>query len=273
MTGPRSWRCGLGFVAGVAALLFPSTPALASASGGIVPGGITAGVSFGTPPEPGSSSSDPCRFELARPDDIEFGRSEPTSRWIGDRLYWLYDHICDDIMATLWIPESTPAQLGQDATAQISRLLPAPRVGTAPTPSRLVVHSPVWFWTDPTLWHPVQVTAWVPTPTGILWSTARARPMRLRLDAPRLADPRRASCPGPGPIWRIEDGDTTGSPCQIVFTTTLDRVGSRAWDLVMHIDWQVDWWSSTGDSGAAGTVTTSTATPARAHEILALVSG
>lgn len=248
-------------------------PADASASGGTIPGGITAGVSFGTPPIPGTPTAGDCRFELARPVDVEFGQSEPTSRWFDGRRYWLYDEICDGIVDTLWIPEMTPNTLGLDATAHVSRLLPAPRPALAPPSSRLVVQIPAWFWTDPHMWQPVEATAWVPTPAGILWATARARPTRLRLDVSDAHGLRRHDCAGPGPIWQPADGDRRGSSCQMVFTTTRGRSGHRGPDVTMSVSWSVDWWSSTGQSGHVGQLTTSTAVPVRVQEILALVSG
>lgn len=244
-----------------------------AASGGTTPDGIIAGVSFGTPPTPGTSSSQQCSWRRANPYDAHLGHGGEVSKTFEGRRYWLFELRCADTDEIRWIPEITPAELAYEAADEARRRLPAAQLMTAPPPDRGVVHVPMWFWVPPSTWTAIEATAWVPTADGVVWATARATPSHLWFDPGDGAlgnGP--VICPGPGLVWRPTDGDRTPSPCSATYRASAPpHVGGR-FTAALRTVWTASWWASTGAGGTLGTLTSDTFSPIAVHEIHALVS-
>jgi hypothetical protein len=254
-------------------LSVPST-ARADGTGGAGGGEIWAGVQTGRVPGTDGTDASSCRWLPTLPRDAGIGVQGPVIRTVAGITYQLFDRVCPSGTTLHWIPQLPPASLAEQATRLLRARLPLPRPGFAPEADRVVVQVGLWYWTDPLVWRPVSVTAWVPTPTGPLWATTTARPTRLVLDPGdgRLgAGP--ATCAGPGRVWQPADGDSAGSTCSYTYGHSSavhpdDRFPAR-----MAIEWQISWTSSSGSGGALPGHTTWADEPVTVEEIQALVTG
>lgn len=256
------------------ALAMSAAPSLPqAASGGTIPGGVVAGVSFGTPPANGSSGSGACTWRRANPYDAHLGHGGEVSRSIDGQRYWLYERRCDESEDLVWIPEMTAEQLATQAAAEVRRLVPAPTMLTAPPLDRGVVHVPLWFWTAEDVWRSVEATAWVPTGNGVMWATARAVPVSLRFDpgdGPLGDGP--VDCVGPGTPWSPSDGDQARSVCSATIRRPTTSGSRPSFVATLSIVWHTSWWSNHGASGTLEPLASSTTAPLEVHEIHALVS-
>jgi hypothetical protein len=244
-----------------------------AATGGTTPDGIIAGVSYGTPPAPGSASSQQCSWKRANPYDANMGHGGEVSKIFEGRRYWLFERRCDDVDDLRWIPEITSGELGQEAAAEVERRLPPVQLMTAPPQDRGVVHVPMWFWVPPSTWSVVEATAWVPTVDGVLWATVRATPSHLWFDpgdGMRGTGP--VTCAGPGAAWRPVDGDRTASSCSATYRASAPPHLAGRFNAALQVVWSASWWASTGAGGPLGTLTSVTSAPISVHEIHALVS-
>ena len=257
-------------VAGMVLLAASGAPQ--AASGGTIPGGIIAGVSFGVPPLPGGGGSS-CSWRLANPHDAHLGRGGEVSRVLDGLRYWLYERRCDERDDLVWVPEMTPERLAEQASQQVRRWVPEPPVSTAPPADRAVVHVPMWFWTGREFWQPVEATAWVPHGDGVLWATARAEPSLMWFDPGDGAlghGP--VSCRGPGPEWTAADGDHGVSPCSVTYRHASTSTAAGAYNALVRVIWTTSWHASDGSGGELDPLTSTAAVPIRVHEIHALVS-
>lgn len=246
-----------------------------AASGDTIPGGVVAGVSYGQPPAAGNTGVSSCRWRLADPYDSHLGHGGNVSRLIDGRRYWLYERRCDDRDDLMWIPEVTPGQLATHAASEVQRLVSTPVFHSAPPAHRGVVHVPMWFWTTPQSWTPVEATAWVPTEDGVLWATARAVPTALRLESGDGVTAA-VTCAGPGVPWQPTDGDHSTRPCSVTYrqASTGREFGgaSSRFPVTFSIVWSTSWRSSSGDGGALSPLVSSTVALVDIHEIHALVT-
>lgn len=242
-----------------------------AASGGTIPGGIIAGVSFGQPETPGSTGST-CTWRKANPHDAHLGRGGEVSRLIDERRYWLYERRCGARDELVWVPEMTTSTLAEQAAAQVRRLLPPLRVHLAPPHDRGVVHVPHWFWVAPGDWQPVEATAWVPHEDGVLWATTRAVPTHLRFDPGEASGEATAHCQGPGDVWTPDRGDQAWSPCSLRYRRPSTVTDAGAFAATVALTWTTSWQAGDGSGGSLSPLITSTNVPIEVHEIHALVS-
>ncbi len=244
-----------------------------AASGGTIPGGVVAGVSFGTPPADGASGSGVCTWRRANPYDAHLGHGGEVSKVLDGQRYWLYERRCEDSDDLVWIPELTPSELAVQAAAEVRRLVPAPPLLTAPALDRAVVNAPLWFWTAQDVWQSVEATAWVLTDNGVMWATARAVPVSLRFDpgdGPLGDGP--VTCVGPGTPWSPRDGDHAWSACSATVRRPTTSGSRPSFAATLSIVWHTSWWSNSGSSGTLEPLVSSTTAPLEVHEIHALVS-
>lgn len=253
-------------------MLMSTLSAPQAASGGTIPGGIIAGVSFGTPPTLRHDGAT-CRWRRADPHDAHLGRGGEVSHIVDATRYWLYERRCDERNDLVWVPEMSAQTLAQQAAHEARRLVPEPSIRTAPPNDRAVVHVPVWFWTDPEFWQPVEATAWIPHGDDVLWATARAEPSLLWFDP---GDGQRGhgpvSCPGPGDAWTPADGDHTESPCSVTYRHASATSASGVFTGMLRVVWTTSWHASDGSRGVLEPLTSVVAVPIEVHEIHALVS-
>lgn len=260
----------------IAALLLSTvtTPTVALAGvgtgdqgGGIVNGAIWAGVQFSTPPSSsGGGDGNGCRWTLARPYDSGIGTDNgPVTRELNGITYVLYERSCSGSSVYIWIPQPGPSQLGQQAANTIISRLPAPAPQTAPPPAAGVVNVGMWFWTDRSRWAAQSVTAWVPTPSGVLWARTTATPTRLVYSsgAPEIPT---VACAGPGRAWVQAFGDEMWTSCMSMY----GRAGTYA--AAMGIEWSITFTSSNGVTGSLGTHTTWAPLAVSVEEVQALVT-
>ena len=233
--------------------------------GGVTNGAIWAGVQFSRPPtSSGGGDGNGCRWAPARPHDAGIGTDAgPVTRQIDGITYVLFDRSCAGTTVGVWIPQPSPSQLGMQASNAIYSLLPLPVPQTAPPATEGVVSVGMWFWTGGSSWTERSVTAWVPTPTGVLWARTTARPARLVYSS---GDGATVTCTGPGPVWTAAAGDSTPSPCMHTF----GRAGTYPGRL--GIEWSISWVSNNGGSGTLAPYVTWAPVTVDVEEIQALVT-
>lgn len=255
--------------------VLPATSASAlspTAVGGGAGGGlIWAEVQFSSPPSSGGSDDGGCRWRPAQTYDAGIGETGDITREIGGMIQRLYERSCGGTTELIWVSQPTSGQLGAVARDVLIGRLPSPVPGTAPPPDRAIVQSGIWFWTDPVVWRSVSVTAWVPTPGGVLWARTTATPVGLVM-VPGDGSSPAVSCAGPGRVWTRPDGDEAVSPCTITYLHDSSLAPSGRHPAVVGIDWSISWTSSTGDSGALPGCRTVAAVPMKVSEIQALVT-
>ncbi len=269
----------LGLTAIIALIsLAPSSVAVAGekgtdgsgASGSAYDGVISAGVQFGRPPRSkGAPDASGCVW--SRPIAGDHHTWSVIQR--GGITYRLWFRRCPTRHANVWIREGIPTiDLGFVAADRVVRSLPPPQLSAAPPLDRGIVNVGMWFWVDATAWRPISATAWVPTPNGIVWSTATARPTRLVFDPGdgALGDGP-VSCAGPGDSWSAADGDEALSECMHTYrhASVLDPRG--VFTATIGIEWEISWRSNVASGGALPAHTTHRTYDVEVRDVQAIV--
>jgi len=187
--------------------------------------------------------------------------ARPPQHSIPGVRYVLFVKACSDGYRFVWVPQLPPQFVAQGNSSLLSRWLPLPALRTSPPSGRVVVKVPMWFWVDASVWHPVSVTAWVPTPAGPLWVTTTATPVSLEFQP---GDGRWGTgtvrCAGPGIPWLglLEDGVPSPTGCDYTYRhSSVRAAGGRAFPARLTVVWHVTWRSSTGAVGSGGRLRTS----------------
>ena len=247
--------------------------ARASTSGGgtTEPGGIWAGVSHYWGEWVGTRSDCTWSAFLGSSDLGGLPGGEPPPRVIAGINHRLFVRVCPSGNRLVWVPQVAPLVINRWSSSLLTRWLPRPAVQTAPPSGRAVVKVGTWFWTDPTAWRPVSVTAWIPTPRGPLWVTTTAIPTRLEFDPGDGAwGSGPVTCAGPGVPWLAVFGDGAPSPlgCSYAYPhSSAVSANGRSFTARLSIVWAVSWRASTGASGSAGPLRTTRAAPVTVREI------
>lgn len=232
---------------------------------------ITAEVQFGRPPVAGGSGKDSSGCTWAPAElTITLGGNIVVDRVDGGVAYHLFVHACPDRVVNVWVPQRSPASLAAEGRARIEELLDAPAVMSAPPTGKGIVTVGMWFWTDPAAYVPHEVTAWLPTPSGVVWATTRARPVGLEFVSGE-PDGETARCAGPGDVWARADGDGALSECMYTYRHSSSIAPDGAFMSSLSIVWEITWSSSAGASGVSPPLRTTTPTPVTVNEIQALV--
>lgn len=234
---------------------------------------ISAMVRFGTPPGSDGRDESGCTW---RPFfDYENSSSpplEPPSITSGDFTFKLWFRDCPFGWEAYWIPEIDRETLGSISRNRVERLIPSLPLDTAPPNDKFVVSVGTWFWVPAALWVKFSVTAWIPTPTGVLTATTEAEPRDLIFtpgDGVFGSGP--VTCNGPGAVWFKVYGDRRVSPCMYTYThsSSLSRDGYFHGSATTV--WEVSWSSNAGIGGPLPDISTTSDYRFRVRELHALV--
>lgn len=246
-------------------------------SGGSSGGTIWAGVQTGTPPNSLNGTGNVCRWtpETAYDSTTGTGSRTPITMRLNGLRYRLFNRTCNGRRRLVWIPQVSARQLATQSSLLVYGRLPRPGFNFAPSIDDVVVKVGTWMWTNPDAWKPVTATAWIPTPTGIIWTRTTATPITMRFDtedAVQAGGGRgNMSCLGPGVPWTPLLGDSADSPCHYTYRhASVANPGGR-FAAAMSITWAISWTSNVGAGGILPPYTNSAPTTVRVRELQALV--
>jgi len=243
----------------------------ATGSGGSVGNAIFAGVQYGTPPS-GKSSKDTsgCVWVPAGEAATVEGTLVDT-KVVKGTTYHLFIRACPTSNQGVWVPTVTTRNLALNAAAKVKELLAPPSFGSAPPAANGVVNVGMWSWTSPAEFTRHSITAWVPTPTGIAWTTTTATPVSLVL---KSGEPGSAPmvCQGPGTPWNPAFGDEAVSECMYTYRHSSEISPSGMFDAQLSIVWKIAWTSNVGGGATLPDVVTTTHQAMIIGEIQAVVT-
>lgn len=248
--------------------LVPRALAESSGTGSVVGDNIEAEVSFASPP---ASAGPTCEWRPAL--DITAGAkpgtaaiSVRTSQGVVESLYL---RVCGDHTDTYyWIRNDVGPRVAKVAKDKVSRLVPALLVHTAPSPERMVVKQPTWFWVPRAIWKPISITAAIPTPAGPIIVTTTATPRHLSYSP---GDGRATvTCTGPGKRWRSSMGDDVRSSCSYSYRSASRSTSSTLYPARVSVRWDVSWKSNLGAGGSLPPIRTGLGMNVRVAELQAL---
>jgi hypothetical protein len=249
----------------------------ATGSGGSNGGTIWAGVQTSTPPSSLDGSGGVCRWaaETAYDSSTGTGSRTPITMRLNGLRYRLFNRTCNGRRRLVWIPQLSPRQLATQSSLLVYGKLPRPGFRFAPSADDVVVKVGTWIWTDPSAWKPVTATAWIPTPTGIIWTRTTATPITMQFDTDDAIYPGggrgNTTCLGPGVPWTPLAGDTLSSPCSYTYRhASSSRPGGR-FPATMSVTWAITWTSNVGAGGILPPYTNSANLTVRVRELQALV--
>lgn len=226
-----------------------------SAQAGSSGGSIWAGVQSGTPTTAGTWGGIPCSWSLESAYDSSSGSgsSDAITMVIGGIEYVFYTRTCGSLWGSVWVPRISISQLAKQAALMVRAQLPAPNLRMAPAPGSAVVRVGTWFWVDSSWWHPISATAWIPTPDGVLWSTATAVPTTITFatedSTANTGITEEASCVGPGLDWNVGWGDQLHSSCSYTYRHASTTQAGGVFSARASVDWSISWTASTGEGG------------------------
>jgi hypothetical protein len=233
-------------------------------------------VNYGRPPSGGGRDGSGCGWVLVRSlgsvpvDDL--GVFQDLQRVVDGVVYRLFLRDCGGVVVSVWVPQVGGGDLAVLAGARVEDLVPVPVVGLQPPAGLQTIGVPTWFWTSGEVWRSRSVTAWVPTPGGVVWATTTARPVRLWFVP---GNGQAAVGCGHGGVVRWEASrHIRGGPGDCVFTYVRGATpGDGVVRAGVSIDWEVSWTSNVGGGGRLASLTTSTVVDVDIDEIQALVNG
>ena len=264
----------------VSSLLFVAlhssfAPRAMAETGGTTQGNrIVAGVQFGTPPNSYGKDGSDCTWTLF----YDFSNSntpppvEPPLIIDGDFTFVLWLRSCPFGWEAHWIPDVDRETLGEVAKSRLTKLVPSLPIATAPPTDRMVIGVGSWFWVPPPLWVTISVTAWVPTPSGVLSVTTEAEPRELIYSPGDGAFGSGAvRCDGPGTPWLQIFGDKKDSACMYTYRHSSSLSRDHAFHASITTVWEVSWSSNLGIGGRLPDLETSSNVTVQVRELQALI--
>ena len=246
-------------------------------AGGASGESILAGVYFGEPGGAGSGggggsggSGVRCTWEPLTVHDANRPGSEGATKVVDGVTYVLYERDCGGDVTDIWVAQIDAHRLGVEAADWLIRQLPGPEGRFGPPADSAVVNFSTWFWADGASWHPRSVTAWVPTPDGILWATTTAVPVGLVLH-PGDGGPD-VSCPGTGTPRRFPAHADDAGGCAYTYRHASAASAAGRFPARMGLRWQISWTASTGQGGGLTPATTWSDYAVNVREVQALVT-
>lgn len=232
---------------------------------------ISAGVQFGRPPSgKGAADSSGCTW-IPGGEAATFDSSVSDEKLINGKPYRLFLKICPTYNNGIWVPEASNINLGVNAVAKVKEQLAKPSIGSAPGTDQGIVNVGMWLWTDPAEYTAHSITAWVPTLTGIAWSTTSARPVRLVYSSGE-PDGQPLVCRGPGRKWEPGFGDELASDCMYTYRHSSEITASDTFAARLSIVWSITSTSNVGPGANIGEYTTSTDQAITIKEIQAVIT-
>jgi hypothetical protein len=232
---------------------------------------IVAGVQFGRPPSAkGKSDSNGCIWVPAG-EAGTFESAMVDERVVNGVTQHLFLRSCPTSIVGVWVSQPKASTLGQAGASLVKERLPKPRLGSAPTVTDGVVKVGMWLWADAAQYQPISVTAWVPTPDGIIWARTTARPVGLVFQ-PGEPGGVPVRCSGPGTVWQPRFGDDAVSACMYTYQHSSEIAGGHfnaSWSIV----WNISWRSNVAVGQNLGEYSTTTDVDVAVREIQALIVG
>lgn len=247
-------------------------------SGGSNGGTIWAGVQTSAPPSSLNGGGSACRWapETAYDSSTGTGSRTPITMRLNGLRYRLFNRTCNGRRRLVWIPQLSARQLATQSSLLVYGKLPRPGFRFAPSADDVVVKVGTWIWTDPSAWKPVTATAWIPTPTGIIWTRTTAMPITMRFDTDDSVyaggGRGNTTCLGPGVPWAPLAGDTTSSPCSYSYRHASSSRPSGRFPATMSVTWAITWTSNVGAGGVLPPYTNSANLTVRVRELQALTA-
>ena len=247
-------------------------------SGGSNGGTIWAGVQTSAPPSSLNGGGSACRWapETAYDSSTGTGSRTPITMRLNGLRYRLFNRTCNGRRRLVWIPQLSARQLATQSSLLVYGKLPRPGFRFAPSADDVVVKVGTWIWTDPSAWKPVTATAWIPTPTGIIWTRTTATPITMRFDTDDAVyaggGRGNTTCLGPGVPWTPLAGDTTTSPCSYSYRHASSSRPSGRFPATMSVTWAITWTSNVGAGGVLPPYTNSANLTVRVRELQALTA-
>ena len=226
---------------------------------------IYAGVSY-------SSIESYDRCEWVRPITIhEQGVSPSVIRRQWQGISWsLYVCSRDGTEQFAWLPEITTEEVAESTRSVVRELIPMLTENFSPVPHRGVVKTPTWFWVNPLLWRPVSVTAYVPTPRGVLAVTTTATPESLEF-SPGDGIGGTVECDGPGTPWTSLLPKFIHSECQYEYPVPSSVRNDGIYRARLDTVWKITWRTNVGVSGRLPDVRLGATHAMRIRELHAVV--
>ena len=247
-------------------------------SGGSNGGTIWAGVQTSAPPSSLNGGGSACRWapETAYDSSTGTGSRTPITMRLNGLRYRLFNRTCNGRRRLVWIPQLSARQLATQSSLLVYGKLPRPGFRFAPSADDVVVKLGTWIWTDPSAWKPVTATAWIPTPTGIIWTRTTATPITMRFDTDDAVyaggGRGNTTCLGPGVPWTPLAGDITTSPCSYSYRHASSSRPSGRFPATMSVTWAITWTSNVGAGGVLPPYTNSANLTVRVRELQALTA-
>lgn len=208
--------------------------------GGTTQDVIFAGVQFGAPPSAkGAKDSHGCSWVPAGEAET-FEAGVVDERVVNGVTQHLFLRNCPTSLVGVWVSQVSGSKLALSGASLVKERLPKPVLGSAPPVGDGVVKVGMWLWADAAQYRPVSVSAWVPTPTGIVWARTTARPVGVVFDSGEPGGvPVR--CTGRGDVWNASFGDDAASSCMYTYQHSSEIAGGRfaaTWSIVWDISWR-----------------------------------
>ncbi len=203
--------------------------------------------------------------------DANHSGSEGATKVVDGVTYVLYERDCVGAVTDLWVAQIDAHRLGVEAADWLIGQLPGPDGRFGPPAEAAVVNFPTWFWVDGASWSSRSVTAWVPTPDGILWATTTAIPVGLVLrPGDGGAD---VPCPGTGTPRSFPAHSDDAGGCAYTYRHGSATAAAGRFPARMGVRWQISWTASTGQGGELNPATTWSDYAVNVREVQALVTG
>lgn len=189
----------------------------------------------------------------------------PPNEWIRTCI----DPVTDAVTSwgTVYLARPPVALDAITQRAVASMTIPRPVIAASPSlTAPQIVHVPVWWWAEPTMWQTQTATAGA----GPLTITARATPRSITWIA---GDGTSKVCNGPGTPWKPGIDPNLPSPdCGHTYTTTSKLSPGGVYTLSAVATWDITW-TGGGMTGALPPITTTTTAEVTVTELRAYITG
>jgi hypothetical protein len=238
---------------------------------------IMAGIEYGASPANGGGADTECEWSESLPRDASAtGPGTSVNKQIGSITYKLYVFTCpdrDQQTSYHWLPQVSTKQLAEHAASIVYDNLPALWGNFAPPARRGFIDVGTWIWVNPVLWIPVELTASVITPMGLISVTTKATPKKLIFDpGDGNLGTGQITCNNSGLIWISQFGDRMSSPCMYTYHHSSATQLTGLFEADVAVQWHVTWSTNVGTSGTIGDLTLHTSHQMNIREVQALIS-